>query len=41
MTRPVQVPLVEGNPADTDLMRETIEMSKLHLDLATVKDEVV
>ena len=40
MTRSIQVLLVEDNPADADLMRETIEMSKLHLDLSVVKDGV-
>ena len=40
MTRPIQVLLVEDNPADADLMRETIETSKLHLDLSVVKDGV-
>ena len=40
MTRTIQVLLVEDNPADADLMRETIEMSKLHLDLSVVKDGV-
>jgi len=36
----IQVLLVEDNPADADLMRETIEASKLRLDLSTVKDGV-
>jgi CheY-like chemotaxis protein len=40
MTTSIRVLLVEDNPADADLMRETIEASKLHLDLATVKDGV-
>jgi two-component system response regulator len=40
MTRTIQVLLVEDNPADADLMRETIETSKLHLDLSVVKDGV-
>jgi len=38
MTTMIKVLLVEDNPADADLMRETIELSKLHLDLTTVKD---
>jgi CheY-like chemotaxis protein len=38
MTDYIHVLLVEDNPADADLMRETIEASKLRLDLATVKD---
>jgi CheY-like chemotaxis protein len=40
MTRTIQVLLVEDNPADADLMRETIETSKLHLDLSVVKDGI-
>lgn len=40
MTSPIHVLLVEDNPADADLMRETIEASKLRLDLAVVKDGV-
>jgi two-component system, chemotaxis family, response regulator Rcp1 len=40
MTTLIHVLLVEDNPADADLMRETIEHSKLHLNLATVKDGV-
>jgi CheY-like chemotaxis protein len=40
MTNPIQVLLVEDNPADVDLMRETIEHSKLHLCVAAVKDGV-
>jgi len=38
MTTMIKVLLVEDNPADADLMRETIEPSKLHLDLTTAKD---
>ena len=38
MSEFIQVLLVEDNPADADLMRETIEGSKLRLDLSTVKD---
>jgi len=40
MTKSIQVLLVEDNPADADLMRETIEGAKLHLSLAAVKDGV-
>jgi CheY-like chemotaxis protein len=40
MTAMIKVLLVEDNPADADLMRETIELSKLHLDLAIVRDGV-
>ena len=40
MSEFIQVLLVEDNPADADLMRETIEGSKLRLDLSTVKDGV-
>ena len=40
MTAMIKVLLVEGNPADADLMRETIESSKLHLDRTTVRDGV-
>ncbi len=40
MSEFIQVLLVEDNPADADLMRETIEASKLRLDLSTVKDGV-
>ena len=38
MTKPIHVLLVEDNPADADLMRDTIESGKLHLDIATVRD---
>ena len=40
MTKPIHVLLVEDNAADADLMRETIEGSKLRLDLTAVKDGV-
>ncbi len=38
MTRPIHVLLVEDNPADADLTRETLEQSKLHLQIDTVSD---
>jgi chemotaxis family two-component system response regulator Rcp1 len=38
MTSPIRVLLVEDNPADADLMRESIDASKLHLELVTVRD---
>jgi CheY-like chemotaxis protein len=37
---PIQVLLVEDNPADADLMCEAIESGKLHLDIQTVRDGV-
>jgi two-component system, chemotaxis family, response regulator Rcp1 len=40
MTNSIHVLLVEDNPADADLMRETIEASKLRLDLFVVSDGV-
>lgn len=38
MTQAIHVLLVEDNPADADLMRETIESGKLHLDMVIVRD---
>ena len=40
MTKPIQVLLVEDNPADADLMCEAIASGKLHLDMATVRDGI-
>ena len=40
MNDSIRVLLVEDNPADADLMRETIELSKLRLDITTVRDGV-
>jgi two-component system, chemotaxis family, response regulator Rcp1 len=40
MTKPIQVLLIEDNPADADLMHEAITSGKLLLDLATVRDGV-
>jgi CheY-like chemotaxis protein len=40
MTTPIQVLLVEDNPADADLMCEAIASGKLHLDIATARDGV-
>src|SRR3954454_2944331 len=38
MTRPIRVLLVEDNPADADLTRETFDVSKLHVDLSVAID---
>jgi CheY-like chemotaxis protein len=38
VTAPLRVLLVEDNPADADLTKETLEMGKLDLDIATVVD---
>lgn len=38
MTEPIQVLLVEDNPADADLTREAMEASKLYLHLSVVPD---
>ncbi len=35
---PIQILLVEDNPADADLMRETMEASKVHVSITTVRD---
>lgn len=35
---PIQVLLVEDNPADADLALETLAMSKLHLEISVVID---
>jgi len=40
MTKPIQVLLVEDNPADADLMCEAIATGKLLLDVTTVRDGV-
>lgn len=40
MTKPIQVLLVEDNPADADLMCEAIASGKLLLDITTVRDGV-
>ncbi|MGQ0740955.1 MAG: response regulator [Alphaproteobacteria bacterium] len=40
MTQPIQVLLVEDNPADADLMCEAITSGKLLLDIDTVRDGV-
>jgi CheY-like chemotaxis protein len=40
MNDSIHVLLVEDNPADADLMCETIESSKLRLDIAIVRDGV-
>ena len=36
MTRPVRVLLVEHNPGDADLMRETLESGKVLIDIPVV-----
>ena len=38
MTKPIQVLLVEDNPADADLMCEAIASGRLLLDVTTVRD---
>jgi two-component system, chemotaxis family, response regulator Rcp1 len=38
MLMPINVLLVEDNPADADLTRETFESSRLQLDLSVVAD---
>lgn len=38
MTSLVRVLLIEDNPADADLTKETLEASKLHVDIAVVHD---
>jgi CheY-like chemotaxis protein len=38
MSKPIHVLLVEDNPADADLTRETLESSKLRLSVAVVTD---
>lgn len=38
MTRPIHVLLVEDNPGDADLTKETLEAGKLHVDIRVVVD---
>jgi chemotaxis family two-component system response regulator Rcp1 len=38
MTVPIRVLLVDDNPGDADLTKETLEASKMHLDIAVVTD---
>ncbi len=38
MTGPIHVLLVEDNPGDADLTKETLEMSKVHLQISVVTD---
>lgn len=38
MTKPIRVLLVEDNPGDADLTRETLADGKLHVDLTVVID---
>jgi two-component system, chemotaxis family, response regulator Rcp1 len=38
MTRPIRVLLIEDNPGDVDLIRETLESSKLLLNISVVVD---
>lgn len=40
MTRPIRILLIEDNPGDADLTRETLEASKLHLEIAIAADGV-
>ena len=40
MDQPIHVLLVEDNPADADLTRETLETSKLHVELSVAVDGV-
>lgn len=40
MTRPLRVLLVEDNPGDTDLIRESLQSGKLHLHVSSVSDGV-
>lgn len=40
MTRPIRVLLVEDNPGDADLTRETLEDSRRRLEIAVVVDGV-
>ena len=40
MSSPIRVLLVEDNPGDADLTRETLQESKLLLDIAVVSDGV-
>jgi CheY-like chemotaxis protein len=38
MTGPIHVLLVEDNPGDADLIKETLEMGKVHLQTSAVTD---
>lgn len=38
MTTPIRILLVEDNPGDADLTRETLESSRLHVDIDHVTD---
>jgi CheY-like chemotaxis protein len=38
MTRPIRVLLVEDNPADADLTCETLEASRLQVEMSVAKD---
>lgn len=40
MTRPLRVLLVEDNPGDTDLIKESLLSGKLHLQVRSVSDGV-
>jgi chemotaxis family two-component system response regulator Rcp1 len=40
MDKPIEVLLVEDNPADADLTRETFEASKLRVNLAVASDGI-
>lgn len=38
MTRPIRVLLIEDNPGDADLTKETLESGKLHLEIEVASD---
>lgn len=38
--RPIQILLVEDNPADVDLAREALEQSRLHLEISVATDGI-
>jgi len=40
MSKPIQVLLVEDNPADADLVKETLETSKLYIEITALPDGV-
>ncbi len=38
MIKPIHVLIIEDNPADVDLMKESLEASKLHIELSVMTD---
>ena len=38
MTEPIRILLIEDNPGDADLTRETLEESKLHVEIDVAVD---